>query len=583
MGRRGMKKHSVTYYILLLLALWSLITTVTFSVIAYFTVQQLHYKVSAEKEEILHYHLEQTDLILKDSYRALANILTTNEYILKLQMSDDPTLVAASKSQIFKELSALSSSRTNIRGFFFYCPEDGLGEEYFGMSENGAVTMRQAITRKQLHAFVKDGIADGKIRIDSWSAVHYGDFTLLFCLLETRNCYAGYYLNIDSLLCRPEEIGSIDAVLYIEDEDGTILSSGIPADSRLTLLSGIGEAPESAVLNGKKYMKVASRPGATGFRLVALIPGADILSSYSGFLPIVISYVILTILLGIGMILVINRIIGNPVRNLYNTTEKIRHGNPEVRVSGETHVIEFDTLGTSINNMLDETKQLRIDLYEQELKERQTILDYLQIQVEPHFFLNCLNLVYSLAELEKLEDIKRLSLSLSKYFRFRFHKSTNLIPLKDELAHVQNYIDIQNVRFGDNFTFSIQCDEGLDDALLPPLSVQTFVENSIKYALSPKRQNCIDIICEKKHDLLKITIKDNGKGYSADVLQVLNSNQRFTGDDTRRIGITNVKERLKMLFGDNSYINFYNNGGSVVEFVIPITKEEEEHVQDPAG
>ena len=233
--------------------------------------------------------------------------------------------------------------------------------------------------------------------------------------------------------------------------------------------------------------------------------------------------------------------------------------------------------------MLDETRQLKIDLYEQELRERQIRLDYLQIQVEPHFFLNCLNLVYSLAELEKLEEVKKLSLSLSKYFRFRFHKSTNLITLKEELEHVQNYIDIQEVRFGDNFSYCAKCDDGISDVLLPPLSIQTFVENSIKYALSPRRKNIIEIRCEKKFDLLQVTIKDNGRGYSADVLQILNSEQRFDGDETSRIGITNVKERLRLLFGENSYINFYNSGGSVVEFVIPIRYKEQEDVQDSIG
>lgn len=578
-----MKKHSVTFYILLVLAIWSLFTVTTSLIIAHFAIQRLQDKVSVEKEELLHYHLEQTDLILRDSYMALSNTLVSSEAILRLQMSDDPSVIATSKSQIFKELSSISSSRANIRGFFFYCPEDGLGDEYFGLSENGAMTTRAGITRKNLHSFVRDSIEEGKIRIDRWTSVRYNDINLLFCLLETRGCYAGYYMNMDSLLCRPEEIGSTDSVLYIEDDSNHILSNNIPESSEIISVPGGGKLAETVTFGGHRYMKVSSPSGSTGYRLTALIPETDILSSYAGFFPIVISYLILTALFGIMMILVINKVIGNPVRNLYNTTERIRHGHPDDRVSGSTGVVEFDTLGASINNMLDETKQLRIDLYEKELHERQVVLDYLQIQVEPHFFLNCLNLVYSLAELEKLEDVKKLSLSLSKYFRFRFHKSTNLIPLKEELEHVQNYIDIQAVRFGDNFSFSMKCDEGLDDALLPPLSIQTFVENSIKYALSPRKKNSIEILCEKMHDLLKVTIKDNGKGYSADVLQVLNSDQRFDGDDTRRIGITNVKERLNLLFGDNSYINFYNNNGSIVEFVIPITKEETGDVQDPAS
>ena len=522
-------------------------------------------------------------MILRDSYIALSNTLSTSEDILKLQMSSNLSEIATSKMGIFRELSAISSSRANIKGFFFYCPEDGSGEEYFGLSENGATSMRDSITRKELHSFVKAGISDGTLKIDRWSPIEFRHAMYLFCVLESRGCYAGYYLNMDSLLCQPEEIGSLNSIIYMEDGSDTILSNNVPADASVIPASGSYKYKDSVLFDGRSYMKVSSESRSTGLYLTAHIPTADILSSYAGFRPLIAYYILLSVLFAIIVILVVNRVIGKPIRDLYNTTEQIRHGDPDARAKTNTGVIEIDTLSESFNSMLDETRQLKIDLYEQELRERQIRLDYLQIQVEPHFFLNCLNLVYSLAELEKLEEVKKLSLSLSKYFRFRFHKSTNLITLKEELEHVQNYIDIQEVRFGDNFSYCAKCDDGISDVLLPPLSIQTFVENSIKYALSPRRKNIIEIRCEKKFDLLQVTIKDNGRGYSADVLQILNSEQRFDGDETSRIGITNVKERLCLLFGENSYINFYNSGGSVVEFVIPIRYKEQEDVQDSIG
>ena len=110
--------------------------------------------------------------------------------------------------------------------------------------------------------------------------------------------------------------------------------------------------------------------------------------------------------------------------------------------------------------------------------------------------------------------------------------------------------------------------------MLPPLSIQTFVENSVKYALN--LPNCLQIRVEavRLGDNMKIQVRDNGKGYPPKVLTVLNSDEEFAwdGDETHRIGIRNVKERLRLIFGDNSFMHFYNDNGSVTEFVLPITE-----------
>lgn len=166
-----------------------------------------------------------------------------------------------------------------------------------------------------------------------------------------------------------------------------------------------------------------------------------------------------------------------------------------------------------------------------------------------------------------------------------FKKATSLITVHEEADHIKNYIEIQKMRFPDGIECVLYIDPEAEDALLPPLSVQTFVENSVKYALDLTRKTYIEVTISRLERVLKVSVKDNGRGYPIDVLTVINSEaddfdldsngSSNGGEDTHRIGIRNVKERLKLIFGEDSYIHFYNDRGSVVEYVIPVIHEGE--------
>ena len=93
--------------------------------------------------------------------------------------------------------------------------------------------------------------------------------------------------------------------------------------------------------------------------------------------------------------------------------------------------------------MLDEIQRQKIGSYEQRLAAQQAQLQYLHLQIRPHFFLNCLNLVYSLAGEGKTGPIQDLVLDLSTYLRSVFKGGSKLVPLQSELASVESYVRIQ--------------------------------------------------------------------------------------------------------------------------------------------
>jgi len=152
-----------------------------------------------------------------------------------------------------------------------------------------------------------------------------------------------------------------------------------------------------------------------------------------------------------------------------------------------------------------------------------------------------------------------------------------MVLLKDEVKHVENYIRIQQIRFPDSLNYKIEVCEDLLDIPVPPLIIQTFVENIIKHAVTLDDEIYFEVRIEKleKVDKVAIIIRDNGEGFSAEQLLRLNSEENYNDDSGKHIGIYNVKQRLDLLYDGNASILFANDnntGGAVVKMIIPIKK-----------
>src|SRR5690606_22194069 len=100
-------------------------------------------------------------------------------------------------------------------------------------------------------------------------------------------------------------------------------------------------------------------------------------------------------------------------------------------------------------------------------------LQRLQLQVNPHFYLNSLNIVYNLAKVKNYNLIMEMSSALSNYFRFLFRNNTSFVKLRDELEHTRNYLYIQTLRFPEQLKWSINSPEYFNDVPVPPLIVQS--------------------------------------------------------------------------------------------------------------
>lgn len=236
-------------------------------------------------------------------------------------------------------------------------------------------------------------------------------------------------------------------------------------------------------------------------------------------------------------------------------------------------LIELEKANKQFFDLVMKIKKIKIDLYEREIEKQRMQLNYMKLQIKPHFFLNCLTNIHSMAQMHMYTEIQNMALSTSKYFRYIFQNDQDFVKLESELEHVRIYLEIQKHRYQNAFIYRIEQEEQTAHMEIPPLVLQTFIENAIKYAIS--RVNEVEILLTVKYEpdenMIIICISDTGPGFPQDVLDRLNSGHSLEQIDGMRIGIMNTIQRLEYLYLKKAHISFANveGGGACITLYLP--------------
>ena len=177
--------------------------------------------------------------------------------------------------------------------------------------------------------------------------------------------------------------------------------------------------------------------------------------------------------------------------------------------------------------------------------------------------------------------MQTMIIAFSNHLRYIFHDNLNLVTLQDEMKEVMDYHRIITLDFPLPFLVSKNIPNELLDVKVPPLIIQTFLENTYKYADRKKGMLVFQIDVSKVEDenkpYLRIHLSDNGGGYAEEVLESINSNQPDVFANYH-VGINNLRHRLSILYDGDYQAAFYNeeNGSAHSVLYIPIRKDGED-------
>ena len=251
---------------------------------------------------------------------------------------------------------------------------------------------------------------------------------------------------------------------------------------------------------------------------------------------------------------------------------------------------ELNEVENAFSALEAQVRDLKIDVYEEKIRRTRTELEYLQNQIKPHFFVNCFSILYGMAERRQYDRIQEFCLVLSDYVRYLLAGSFHKVPLAREIHQIEEFLTIQNIRFHAENVMTADVDEDMLDCLIPPVTLLTFVENTVKHNKF-KRDDLSVIVSAEEAAVgdgtrLRMKVADNGIGLSTEalaasreLLQKIRKAVLEGGEEPENtgehIGFANVYRRILLLYGDGASLDITSEAevGTVVTMTIPIERE----------
>ncbi|MDF2886267.1 MAG: sensor histidine kinase [Lacrimispora sp.] len=384
-------------------------------------------------------------------------------------------------------------------------------------------------------------------------------------------------------------------------EDGLKSSGSLADNSRFVLMTG-----EKRIYPAESYHQeycqelIAKRQGrVNAYTIASLDHKKEFI--ISGYIPyagwdylyfrdynplfrnvrlITMQILLFTFLIILVTAILVNLLFRSIFRHLDYLIEKIqRFGNGEAPVSPtksydyEIRQDEIGQLHRSFDEMTHSVKILRDENYDKQLLLRDSTIKMLQQQINPHFLYNTLDTINWMAQKYGADDISMMVRSLGNLFRASIAGQKDIIPLSDELQVLNDYIRIQEMRFKDRLNFELEIPENISQIFVPKLCIQPLVENALKHAMEATDEMCCIRVTITEMELdYQIKVSNTGSSFDSDLLSKIEN--REIHPQGSGVGLVNINSRLKLLYGSNYGLSFYNkNGMAVVMMSIP--KEQE--------
>lgn len=264
------------------------------------------------------------------------------------------------------------------------------------------------------------------------------------------------------------------------------------------------------------------------------------------------------LLLIIVLLIFISDAINKPIKKVKKLIDDFAAGNRNL--TEEFDDSEIGCIGNQfklvVNNNIELNERLMMSL----IKQRESEIMALQEQINPHFLYNTLDALYWMAAMNEQQDIADMVVSLSNIFKLTLNNGEMLIQVSKEFEHIHNYLKIQKMRYRDRLQTFIEFDEDIMQLKILNLILQPFVENAICHGIEPAVcGGSLWVTGKKIDDKLNFTIKDNGVG-----MDMERANKGY--------GITNVKERIELFYGQDCEIKIESekNKGTKVTIIVKV-------------
>lgn len=536
------------------------------------------YTIYTSVQELLRYNRASLDVYLNDLTYTMRELEKFNQDVYSNNLDfralslENPTLVGAHQIESEMNLQRLIRSRVgeNTGILLFNDRQDELffsiGEDFLG----GVVTpgVSQEMQNIRTH-----WLSDDPPVTQCWVSYINGDTTLLMNTFKQRGVYICSMVDISAFAQRYTEAAQMDTIdiSFLTREE--ILTNAQAVQQHSVSIEDMLSAVEDPSWHSYSCVLQTRLDNKTGVGICGIISLGGVWNHLRVYVILLTAAFLVICALFALMYHLLNQLLIYPLDQIAAATRQITDGTTSIEKQPES-IREFQEIQDALSRLVEQKVSLAKDNMNQIYQKEHALLQYYQLQTRSHFVLNCLKTIYSLTVQGDQEKTMKVIGLFSNHLRYVYHDSLSFVPLRAELEEVQDYFSIIELERCDHILLNQTVAPQLLDFPVPPLIIQTFVENFNKHNAQGTQilRFCIrvDKVNLDDQDYVRIRLTDNGIGYSEEALKGLqNSDGIF---ERNHVGVQNLCRRMDILYQKQCKKAFLNNpgGGALTIFYLPL-------------
>ncbi|MBQ7372387.1 MAG: histidine kinase [Blautia sp.] len=520
--------------------------------------KETYEKVLTAAEEVL------TDKL--SIFASNARLIMENETVQKVLSMEEDTQGMYMGVERRNRLQAVSRTFTNsisdLGGIYLF---DNSGKLFYQDPFRTSIEVEDQVHYEEIEKedWFEAGVGAKGKEIFYGKDLLYGSDTMFSCVKVINELNTTRKIGLMVMTIRKEALRSVIGTLPVEKDEYLLLN-----DEDLVYRTGDPvteeEIPYAQLLEtGKKNLTITVHVCKDDrWRIAHLVENRYLFADAGTLRRMIISLAVFASVLMLITSILQASWITRPLQEFKEDIARVGQGEREF-----THTYEDDEIGRigqEFQRMVVDKLELQERVAKESLLRKESELQLLQSQINPHFLYNTLETLYWMAMAEDAEDVADLTQSLSEIFKISLNNGEEFISVRDEIRFIEDYLHIQNVRFEDKFLVRILVDEEIQDRKIPKQILQPFVENAIYHGLEPKlEKGNLTITGTCREGMLIFTVADDGAGIDPGT------------DVTKGYAVSNVIQRVALYYGEQAEVRFESEPGqgTTVTIVLPDEKE----------
>lgn len=512
----------------------------------------------------------------------LFDLASFNTDISLLNSSTESSTIYTSIVRVQNLLRNSLTIFDNMDGIFYYSPYT----DQFIYAEGSNNTYNCALYARSLLRVNREELFRGAIDYSSWQLHEDGTGAYLVRYMVCGGSVAGAWTSLSTMTVSFEDIFGEGSFVLYADEEGKMIQTGEFPEVEISCSQELGTYQIYRSPQHGKYLVAIVAPEYYDGYMAAFLPLEQISRSMLPIYHRILIISLMAILIFVLVSVLYRRFFSLPIRSIEMMVREAHLGNaPEYRHPKYFRCEEAVQISGTFQNYIREIQELKIENYEKELMNARIELLYLKSQVSPHFLINCLSIIISMAIAgsppEKWQVLQEMGRTLSEHLRYTL-SGEERVTLEKELYYTENYLRLTALRYPGCLEYRIEVPDSLKNAVVFPMLLLMLTENTVKHNMVMGERLKVEIRAEiyeeNGKERIHISHTDSGSGYPADRLELLNHIEEHPEicREGSNIGIYNVVKSLALIYGTEASVSFSNSPGARTDFYIPYRIFEEE-------